>query len=152
MVGGVVGTDVPAGNDTTPVATTTYLAEVIVGHTCLVTGIAVKNGSVAGTDKLCVALLDVNGNVLAQSDPAGVTASGTSAYQRLPFLTPGAIQIRPGVYYVAQQANGTTTRLCTFHVGSFGTGSILSGTFGVFVAAAPPVTFTADKGPMAQLY
>jgi hypothetical protein len=149
-VAGTVGTDTPAGTNQTPVATETYMAEIIVMHTCIVQGIAMKNGAVAGTDKLCAALLDGNGNVLAQSAAAGITASGTSAYQALVFGAP--IQLRPGVYYVAVQTNGTTTRLAAHTVGKFGAGKATGTTFGTFTGLTPPVTFTTALGPMASLY
>lgn len=158
-IGGVVGTNTASGNDTAGANTMTFVTEILIMHTCLVSGIAVKNGSVAGTDKLCAALLDGAQNVLAQSDPAGATASGTSAYQALAFVG-GPIQLRPGIYYVAEQANGTTTRIATHTVGAFGAKKTTAGgsanVFGKFDKTnnplTIPVTFTANEGAMASLY
>jgi hypothetical protein len=145
-----VGTDGWGGNNNTPVATETYFAEVLVTHTCLVRGIAVLNGSAAATDKYVAALLDVAGNVLANSAVAGITASGTSAYQALDFTAP--IQLPPGPYYVALQANGTTTRFATHSKGKFGAGKQTSTVFGTLTGLVPPLTFTTNLGPIASLY
>lgn len=145
-----VGTDGWGGNNTTPVATETYFAELLVTHTCLVRGIAVKNGSAAATDKYVVALLDAAGTVLANSDTAGTVASGTSAYQAISFTNP--IQLTPGTYYVALQANGTTTRFATHSLGKFGAGKQTGTVFGTLTALVPPVTFTTNLGPIASLF
>lgn len=145
-----IGTDGWGGNNNTPSATETYMAEVLVTHTCIVRGIAVLNGSAAATDKYVVGLLDAAGNVLANSDLAGTTASGTSAYQALSFTNP--VQVPPGTYWVALQANGTTTRFATHTKGKFGAGKATGTTFGTLTGLTPPVTFTTNVGPIASLF
>ena len=145
-----VGTDGWGGNNNTPSATETYMAEVLVTHTCLVTGIAVMNGSAAATDKYVAGILDAAGNVLGNTALAGTTASGTSAYQSIPLTAP--IQLTPGTYWVALQANGTTTRFASHTKGKFGAGKATGTVFGTLTGLTPPLTFTASLGPIASLY
>jgi hypothetical protein len=160
--GGVPALATSTGTDTTPVATTEYIAEVSVHYPTVVNGIALFNGSVA-SGNVTVALRDALGNIIAKS--ASTAQSGTTAYQNIPFSTSyindngqtitesAAARIDAGTYYVSVQIDNTTGRLVTFPVGAFGAGSVTSGTYGTFLnPGVVPVTFTATKGPLASLY
>lgn len=151
------------GNNSTPVSTELYVAEIYVGATCLVTGIAVFNGSDV-TDNVKVGLYDVNGNLLRAT--ASTAGSGTDAYQRVPFATGplGAAATTivlpgPGTYFVATCYAAGTSRFNTFAVGNFGAGKLTALVFATNFAAAgtaltitPPTTFTTALGPIAGLY
>lgn len=148
------------GNDSTPAATEIYLAEVLISAPVRPTGIAIFNGSVS-SDAVKAALFDSNGVLIAAS--ASTTASGTDSYQRLAFATNAAgatftdVLLLPGTYYVGYMVNGTTNRYNTWPVGSFGAGKITGATYATaFISTSltvtPPVTFTANLGPIASLY
>lgn len=151
------------GNNSTPVSTELYVAELFVPATCLVTGIAVFNGSDV-TDNVKVALYDVAGNLLRAS--ASTAGSGADAYQLVPFATgpTGAAATTvvlpgPATYYVGTCYAGSTSRFNTFAVGSFGGGKITGLVFATNFAAAgtaltitPPTTFTTALAPIASLY
>lgn len=149
--GGVTIMAAADGTDTTPSATETYVSEIFVPCNMTVTGIAVFNGSVAGTDKLCAILYDATGAAVAQSAAAGVTATGVDSFQRLPLTTPYAAK-GPATYYVGCQANGTTTRLNTHTVGNFAAQKKTGETFGAATTLTIAGTFTTAVGIIASLY
>lgn len=161
------------GNDSTPVLADMYLAEVIVPSRCLVTGIALFNGSVAAGNVI-VGLFDNNGYLVAQSNPAGVAMAGTTAYQRVPFYNTAASANAPadvvaGTYYVGVIYTSTSARFRSHIVGDFGAASVVTPSVGVIptnstytnsgegqsstpALASVPSTFTTDVGPVASLY
>lgn len=146
--------DVPAiattsGNDTTPVITEVYIAEIFVPAGCTVTGIANFNGSVA-SGNIKVGLADSTGKIIATS--ASTAMSGTDAYQRVPFTVPVTI-IGPATYYALLFVDNTTARFNTHAVGNFGAGKQTGQTYATgFTTITPPTTFTANLGPIASLY
>jgi hypothetical protein len=148
--GGITVTQVADGNDTTPVVTETYLAEVFVPANMTITGIAIFNGSVAANSLIAV-LYDSTGAVVANSALAGTAASGTDAFQRLPFTTPYAAK-GPATYYVGLQANGTSYRFNSHIAGNFGASKKTAEVFGTLTTITPPTTFTTAQGPIASLY
>lgn len=141
-----------SGTNATPSATLTYVAEVSVTDTVVVTGIAVFNGATVGTDKHFLALANADGTVIANTLAAGTTTVGADAYQRIALTA--AITIGPGTYYICLQMNGTTDRFNAHPIGNFGaSNNAAAGTvFGTLVSVTAPTTFTADLGPMASLY
>jgi hypothetical protein len=149
--GGVTVTQTTDGNDTTPVITETYIAEVFVPANMSITGIAIFNGSAVGTDKLVAALYDSTGAVVANSALAGVTATGTDTFQRLPFTAPYSAR-GPATYYVGLQVNGTTYRFNSHIAGNFGASKKTTEVFGTLTTITPPTTFTTAVGPIASLY
>jgi hypothetical protein len=149
--GGVTVTQTTDGNDTTPVITETYIAEVFVPANMSITGIAIFNGSAVGTDKLVAALYDSTGAVVANSALAGVTATGTDTFQRLPFTAPYSAR-GPATYYVGLQVNGTTYRFNSHIAGNFGASKKTTELFGTLTTITPPTTFTTAVGPIASLY
>jgi hypothetical protein len=151
------------GNNSTPVSTELYVAEIFVPFTVTATGIAVFNGSDV-TDNVKAAIYDVNGTLLRAT--ASTAGSGTDAYQRVAFATDGAGAAAttitlpgPATYYIATCYASNTSRFNTFAVGNFGAGKITSLVFATNFAAAgtaltitPPTTFTTALGPIASLY
>jgi hypothetical protein len=139
------------GNDTTPVITETYIAQVFIPCNVKIIGIAFFNGSAVGTDKLVGILYDSTGVVLANTNLAGVTATVIDNFQRIPLTSP-FFATGPANFYVGLQANGTTYRANTHILGNFGASKKTGETFGVPTAITPPTTFTTAVGPIASLY
>lgn len=140
------------GTDTTPVSGTTYWTSVKVGNSVTATGIGCLNGSAAATDKLLFGLYNSSGTLLANTATAGVTATGTNAFQKIAFTS--TYSLTPGLYFIGYQTNGTTTRLRTVaastYLGLLTTSA--TGTFGTLPALTVPTTFTADVGPICYVY
>ncbi|MDD5199266.1 MAG: hypothetical protein PHC88_05630 [Terrimicrobiaceae bacterium] len=142
------------GTDTTPVATVSYLVEIFVGEPFTCTGAACLNGTAAATDKYIFALYDTSGNLLATTALAGVTATGTDAFQQIAWTAP--LQLPAGRYILMVTTNGTTTRLRTIATATFV--NVLAGSLTAQVFATVPSTivfpetFTADKGVISYLY
>lgn len=149
--GGISVTQTTDGNNSTPSATETYIAEIMVPANVEITGIAVFNGSAVGTDKLVAYLCDSTGAVVANSALAGTTAVGTDAFQALDFVTPYDA-VGPATYYVALQCDGTTYRFNSHILGVFGASKKTGTTFGELESITPPTTFTTALGPIASLY
>lgn len=140
------------GSNLVHVAGTRYMASVFAASTRVATGIKVLNGATVGTDNTLVELRDMNGKLLATSALAGALSAGADSFQTLNFLTP--ITIPPGYYFLVVQTNGTTDKTRRIAASTFPTfaGSV-TGVFGDSVASVvPPSGFTADKGPIAQLF
>lgn len=152
------------GNNSTPVTTELYVAEVYVGATILVTGAALFAGSV-NSDNFKIGLYDINGTLLrATASTAGNTTA--DAYQRAAFATDGVgaaattlVLPGPATYYLAVCFDGTTSRFNTFAVGNFGGGKITTLVYATNFAAAgtaltitPPTTFTTALAPIICLY
>lgn len=152
------------GNNSTPVVTELYVAELYVPATVLATGVAVFAGSV-WSDNFKVGLYNANGVLLrATASTAGNTTA--DAYQRAAFATDGAgaaattiVLPGPGTYYLGLCLDGTTSRYNTFAVGNFGAGKITGLVYatnfavgGTALTITPPTTFTANLGPIMGLY
>lgn len=151
--GNAPATTTTPGNNSTPVVTEIYLAELIVPVRTIVGGIAVFNGTNV-TGNTNVALYDANGNLIDTSILTGTAGSGTAGYQRIPFLGI-ADEIEPGTYYTAVQYSSGTARYCAHAVGNFGAGKLTGQVFGTFPANLQgllPSTFTANLGNVAGLY
>lgn len=149
------------GNNSTPVSTELYLAQLYIGATCLVTGIAVFNGSDV-TDNVKAGLYDANGVLLRAT--ASTAGAGVDSYQRVPFATDGAgaaattiVLPGPGTYFIGTCYASNTSRYNTFAVGNFPAGKITGLVFATNFASTaltvtPPTTFTTALGPIAGLY
>lgn len=141
------------GTSTTPVAGTIYLTQLNLGASVTITNIGCLNGATAATDKLIYGLYNSSGVLLANTALAGVLAANADTFQEIALVTPySAVR---GLYYIALQENGTTTRIRTIAASTFidvYAGSQTGGTFGTLGAiTTPPVTFTADKGPICYV-
>lgn len=164
--GGNAATNAADFNNSTPVITEIYLAEILVTHPVMVQGLAVFAGSV-WSDNIKAALYDASGTILAATaSTAGNTTA--DAYQRIPIAsefqsiagtaTAGTqVFLAPGTYYAACILDGTTSRLNTHVVGSFGAGKLTGHVYATAFATTaltvtPPVTFTTALGPVISLY
>lgn len=147
--GGAPNTSATAANtDQTPVATEVYIAEVIVIMPCTATGVAPYNGS-AVSGNMKVGLANRAGTVVATS--ATTAASGTTAYQRVPFTA--TVALTPGIYYVLTFYDNNTQRATAWTAGSFGASKQTGQTYATgFTTITPPITFTTALGPVASLY
>lgn len=138
------------GTETTCVATTTYVSQIFVPAGVTITGVSIVNATaVAGN--VTVGLADSTGALITAARSASTAASGTAAYQRIPFAAPYSAP-GPATYYVMLQCNNTGMKFRTHTVGDFRTTSQTGGTYGTFVALTVPTTFTTAVGPIASLY
>lgn len=138
------------GVEVTCVATTTYVAEVFVPANMTVTGVALVNATaVAGNVQ--VGLATSAGAPIAAALSASTAASGTAAYQRIPFAVAYAAK-GPATYYIQLQCNNTGYKFRAHTVGDFSTQSQTSGVFGTFASFSPAGTFTTAVGPIASFY
>lgn len=136
-----------------PSAVLMHLTSVVVTNTFLATGVGILQGATIGTDNMLVALYDATGKLLANSALAGVITSGADAFQQAAFLTP--VNLVPGVYFIALQCNGTTTRFRL--IATLTNVNLLAGTIASVFGTVPdtvtlPTTFTADKGVCSYIY
>lgn len=144
-----------SGTDTAFADGTTFLASVFIPHNKTLTGIGFLLGSVGGTDKVIVRLYSAAGALLASSTTAASgTTAGTAANTQEIAFTATYAAIGPGTYWIAVSANGATAKLRT--VPAFTGGGMFAGsvalTHAAVTAITSPVTFTADKGPVAYVY
>lgn len=137
--------------DKTMVAGTRYYVSYVLGTAALLTGIEVLVGSTGGTDLWTFELHDATGALVATSLATGTTAGTANTFQRLAFTS--TYQAAAGTYFLVAQSNGTTAKLGTYASASLPllTGSA-TGTLGTGAAITPPTTYTANLGPIAQVY
>lgn len=138
----------------TPSATSLYLTQIRLPAATTLTGIKVLNAATVGTNKYIVALFNSSGAVLANSALAGVTTSGASVYQAVPFTASYTVTT-PGTYWIGLYVNGTTDRYYAIPFVGEGhglAGAVTGQTFGTVAAVTLPTTFTADVGPVAFTY
>jgi hypothetical protein len=137
-----------SGTDTTPVITEEYIGEIFVPINCNVTGFSVLNGSaVAGNIQL--ALYDSNGGIITTT--ASTAASGTAAYQAVPFAAVTPLK-GPAKYFIGLQNSSTSNRFRSHTVGVHGASKKTGQTYGTFTALTPPTTFTTALAPIGALY
>jgi hypothetical protein len=137
--------------DKTMVAGTRYYVGITLGTAALLTGIEALVGSTGGTDLWNFELHDSTGATVATSLLTGTTAGTANTFQRLAFTS--TYQAAAGTYYIAVQSNGTTAKLGTYASAGLPlvTGSA-TGTLGTPASITPPTTYTANLGPIAQVY
>lgn len=138
--------------DKTMVAGTRYFSSVNIGVGGTFTGIQALVGTTGGTDLWDFELHSPTGALLATSLATGTTAGTASTWQRLAFTTPYTITV-PGTYWLVVQSNGTTAKLATINsvTSPTLTGSG-TGTLGTAASITPTTTYTANLGPVANLY
>lgn len=157
----------------TMVAKTRYVIQYDVGYSTLggasipaggannvlTTGLNVLVGGTGGTDKWVAELHDVNGNVVATSNTAGITVGTANEWQQFPWYANSAatpVTIAAGTYFIAIQSNGTTATLAVYNAPTLVpfTGAIADsgGTFGDAIAITPPTAYVQADGPVATLY
>lgn len=139
---------------TAPVAGTLFCTEIQLPYSKLLTGLAVLNGTVVGTDNHLVALYDGGMNLLANSAAAGVLAATASNYQQISFTAP-YYAVGPAQYFGCVQSNGTTAtvRMLVTQVQDQYLTTSKTGTFGTIPATiTAPTTFTTAVGPYLGLF
>lgn len=141
-------TSATQGTDVTPSVTEEYCVEVFVAMNCACTGVAILNGS-AVSGNIQAALYDSNGKLIIAT--ASTAASGTAAYQQVPWSAVQNLK-GPAKYFIGLQNNNTSNRFRAHALGNFGASKKTAQTYGTFVALTVPTTFTADQGPVADLY
>lgn len=139
------------GTETTPVSGTIYWSSIQIPVDGTATAIACMNGGTAATDELIYGLYNSAGTLVANTALAGVTATGTDVFQSIDLTAD--YEIKAGLYWVAWQTNGTTTRFRTVATATYI--NLLSdsdtGTFGTLTALTVPTTFTADVAPICYV-
>lgn len=139
---------------TAPVAGTLFCTEIQLPYSKLITGLAVLNGTVVGTDNHLVALYDNTGNLLANSAVAGALAATASNYQQISFTTP-YYAVGPAQFFACAQSNGTTAtiRMLVTQVQDQYLTKSIAGTFGTVPATITvPTTFTTAVGPYFGIF
>lgn len=140
------------GTNAVHVAGTIYVAELFIPFKKTVTGLAVLNGDVVGTDNLIVALYPgVGGAAVATSALAGTLSAGADAFQQINFITPYAAV--GGLYYAAVQCNGTTAKTRRIAASTYlnlTKGTV--GAFGTISSLTVPTSTAADVGPIVYAY
>lgn len=140
-----------SGTNLDIVVTETYRAEIFVPATCSSTGIAVFNGTaVAGN--LTAYLITSAGAQVGAVLTASTAASGTTAYQLIPWTGGPFNIVGPATYYLAVQGNNSGGDLRTHVLGVGGADKQTSTVYGTLTVAAAPTTFTTGLGVIATLY
>jgi len=140
------------GNDTITSATTTYISEISITSSKLMTGAAVLIGT-AGAGNYKIYLIDWTGNVVAQTASFAVAATGQFIGNNFSstYFAKG-----PGRYFLAVQCDNAASanRIRTFPVGGFGAVARTGITFGSLAnnSANAPSSFVANVAPIAFLY
>jgi hypothetical protein len=142
------------GTDTTVAAADRiYIASLWLDTDKLLTGAAVLNGTVVGTDKWCFYLARENGSIVAQTAAAGVLTAGADAFQQIAFTS--TYYAHKGRYHLCVQGNGNTDRLRTVAANTYLLFSSLktaAAAFGAETSITAPTTFTANLGPIGYVY
>jgi len=140
------------GSDLVHVAGTIYVAELVLPFSKTITGLAVLNGSTAGTHNLIVALYPAAGGaVLANSALAGTLSTGTDVFQEIAFT--GTYAAEAGLYYAALQASGVTPKTRRIAANTYlNLAKSFTGSFGTLTSLTVPTTTVADTGPIVYAY
>jgi hypothetical protein len=146
--GGMVPSSATDGTDVTASTTTTYVCELNLNCSALLTGASILQGS-TGAGNCTLYLLDYQGTQLAKTASFSVAAS-TAQYVGNNFAT-SYFAAGPARYYIAAQFDNASNKFRAHVIGLFGASSVAS-TYGVLPTFTPPTTFTTDVGPIASTY
>jgi hypothetical protein len=146
--GSLPATSSTMGTDTVADTTKTYICELFVNASTLITGAGLLQGSV-GAGNCTLYLLDYTGNEITKTASFSVAGS-TAQYVGNNFLT-NYFATGPGKYYLAAQFDSASNRFRTHSLGFFGASSVTS-TYGVLPTITPPTGFTANVGPIVSTY
>lgn len=148
--GGVAPIATTTGTELVAATTESYVVEMFIPFNCTITGIAILNATaVAGNIQMSLA--DTTGAIIAAAQTASTAASGTGAYQQVPFAV--AYAAKAGRYFVVLQANNTGYKLRTHVLGNFTAGKLTGGTYGTFTTVASLIgTFVTGLGPICDTY
>lgn len=146
--GGIAPFAVATGTDATAVNTETYIVEVFVPVQTTLTGVKWL-GLATSTGNVQFCLADSTGAVITAACSASTATAGSATYQTAAFAV--AYAAKPGKYFILMQNSGSN-HFRAHAVGNFGASKKTGETYGTFTAVTPPTTFTADLGPIADLY
>lgn len=138
------------GTEKVAVTTESYVSEIFIPCNATITGIAVLNATaVAGN--IQISLADSTGAIITAAQTASTAASGTAAYQQVPFAV--AYAAKPGRYFVVLQCNNTGYKFRTHVLGNFAAGKLTGGTYGTFTTVASLIAaFVTGLGPICDTY
>lgn len=137
------------GNNSTPVVTETYVSEIMVPAACVITGIALFNGTDV-TGNVTVGLATAAGVPITAAKSASTAGSGTDAYQLVPFAA--AYTAAPGTYFIQVQYSSGTARYNCHTLGVHATVAQTGQTYGTLTSFTPPTTFVTNIGNICGLY
>lgn len=146
--GGMVPSSATVGTDSTASITATYLCELNLSCSMLLTGASILQGS-TGAGNCTLYLLDFNGAQLAKT--ASFSVSGSTAQYVGNNFTTSYFAAGPGRYYIAAQFDSASNKFRTHSLGLFGASSVAS-TYGTLPTLTPPTAFTANVGPIVSTY
>lgn len=147
--GGIGVTAVATGTDATAVNTETYIVEFFVPVTTTFTGVSILHLATS-TGNVQFAIADRAGTVVAASTTAATAAVAAAAYQQVPFSA--AVTLTgPDSYFLLMQ-NSASNHFRAHTIGNFRAGKKVGETFGTFTNVTVPTGFTANLGPIADLY
>jgi hypothetical protein len=144
----MVPSSATVGTDVTASTTATYVCELNISCSVLLTGASILQGS-TGTGNCTLYLLDYNGTQLAKTASFSVSGS-TAQYVGNNFLS-SYFAAGPGRYYIAAQFDSASNKFRAHTLGVFGASSVAS-TYGVLPTFTPPTGFTANVGPIVSTY
>jgi hypothetical protein len=147
--GGATPVAVSSGTDATAVNTETYIVEVFVPANATLTGVSVLHLATS-TGNVQFSLADSAGVPIAAAVTASTAATGSAAYQKVPFAVAYAAK-GPAKYFILMQNSGSN-HYRAHALGNFGAAKKTGETYGTFTTVTPPTTFTADLGPIADVY
>jgi hypothetical protein len=146
--GGMVPSSATDGTDVTASTTTTYVCELNLRCSALLTGASILQGS-TGAGNCTLYLLDYNGTQLAKTASFSVSGS-TAQYVGDNFLS-SYFAAGPGRYYIAAQFDNASNKFRAHALGLFGASSVAS-TYGALPTLTPPTAFTTNVGPIVSTY
>lgn len=147
--GGVGVAAVGTGTDKTATNTETYIVEVNIPYNVTLTGISILHLGTS-TGNVQFSLADSTGAVITAAQTASTAAVAAAAYQQVPFAVAYAAK-GPAKYFILMQNSGSN-HFRAHNIGNFGASKKTSETYGTFTAVTPPTTFTADLGPICDVY
>lgn len=140
-----------SGTNLDIVTTETYRSEIFVPANTSSTGVAIFNGTAVAGNVQCY-LIDSTGAQVTGVLTASTAASGTTAYQRIPWVSGPFTLKGPATYWLAVQGNNSGGDLRTHTTGNFGADKQTGTTYGTLTVATAPTTFTTGLGVIASLY
>lgn len=139
---------VTTGTDATAVNTETYIVEVFIPVQTTLTGVKWL-GLASSTGNVQFNLADSTGALIAGAATASTATAATANYQTAAFAA--TYVAKPGKYFVLMQNSGSN-HYRAHALGNFGAAKKTGETYGTFTAVTAPTTFTADLGPICDVY
>lgn len=143
------------GTNTTDVAGQFWISDIFIPAPQVITVIGFLQGGTATTDNVLACIWDNGGNLLANSNTAGVTLSGANTFAERTLLS--SVRLAGNAwYFVGIQGNGTAAGAIRTIAASTFPGvraNSLAGSFGTIPSVITvPTSFNADKGPVVYVY